>query len=484
MHTTDLSLRNLNALVLVATIPSLLLGLVVAGLGVGALSTIDGRTWALAHELHAGTLEPSALTEWAGWMRHFVLGMLVLVGVSLPTSVATAWMSLKRLSQRIDSATKVLSKRAAGEPAEAFPVATACALGRLETAITAVSASLDDRDRAFDREVRGNRFEGELQRALELVDDESDVMDVAVRALGQAMPDRAVELLLADSSQAHLRRATATPEMGGTGCSVGSPNNCAAVRRGRTLRFGSSESLDACPRLRGRGVGACSAVCSPVTVMGRTIGVLHLQGEAGAPVPEDDIRHFRSIATNVGTRLGVIRTLADTQRAARTDPLTGMMNRRTFETEAAKRMAASDGGLLVMADMDHFKRLNDTHGHQAGDRALCLFARVLKDSLRSDDLAARYGGEEFILLVPGVGLSEGVAILERAREALADALRGSSVPPFTCSMGVSQYPVDGVEVSELTEVADAALYQAKRNGRNRVEVAGHSAKSTVDLAAK
>jgi len=186
----------------------------------------------------------------------------------------------------------------------------------------------------------------------------------------------------------------------------------------------------------------------------------------------------------VGTRLGVIRTLADTQRAARTDPLTGMMNRRTFETEAAKRMAASDGGLLVMADMDHFKRLNDTHGHQAGDRALCLFARVLKDSLRSDDLAARYGGEEFILLVPGVGLSEGVAILERAREALADALRGSSVPPFTCSMGVSQYPVDGVEVSELTEVADAALYQAKRNGRNRVEVAGHSAKSTVDLAAK
>lgn len=231
MTTTQHSADNLQAHVLIATIPSCLLGLVVAGLGVGALATLDGRTWALAHELHAGTLEPDALTEWAGWMRHFVWGMLALVGVSLPMSIGAAWWSLRRLATRIDASTDFVTRRAAGELVVAAPATSGCSLGRLEAALAGLSQALDSKDHAFEREVRGNRFEGELQRALELVDGENDVMDVTVSALDQALPDQAVELLLADSSQAHLRRAAATSAMARSGCAVAAPRDCAAVRR-------------------------------------------------------------------------------------------------------------------------------------------------------------------------------------------------------------------------------------------------------------
>jgi len=489
MHTTRRALKNLDALVMLGAMPVTVLALAGVGLGIGALSTIDGRAWALAHELHAGNLDPESITEFAGWARTSLLVTTGLTFAMVPLTIGVLWLGLRGIHARLTQLTDFVEARARGESPELLDSRTTCALGTLETALMALSTTLESRDVAFDKEVRSNRFEGELQRALELVDVEHDVMDVTVRALDLSLPGRSVELLLADSSQAHLRRATATDSMGTPehgGCRVSAPHDCAAVRRGRTLRFASSESLDACPKLRNRASGPCSGVCSPVTVMGRTIGVLHLQGPQGELLEEERVRQFRSVATNVGTRLGVIRTLADTQRAARTDPLTGLMNRRTFETEAVRAMSNVGHGLLVMADMDHFKNLNDTHGHQAGDRALCLFSRVLKQHLEAPNVVARYGGEEFILMLPGLGVEEGVALLQSARTALAEALSGSSVPSFTCSMGVAQFPIDGDELERLTELADAALYQAKENGRNRVEVAGRVAHShlTDALAAR
>lgn len=217
--------------------------------------------------------------------------------------------------------------------------------------------------------------------------------------------------------------------------------------------------------------------------MGRTIGVMHLQGEAGEVPDEPEQRHFTAVAAHVGTRLGVIRTLADTQRAARTDPLTGLFNRRTFEALATPKLQSAEGGLLVMADMDRFKKLNDTHGHQVGDRAIVLFSKIMKAALPEPNIVARYGGEEFILLLPGVSREEGVALLEDARASLAQALEGGSLPTFTCSMGVAQYPIDGDDLEGLIKLSDAALYQAKKNCRDRIELAGRRAHGATRIHA-
>lgn len=472
MKSSELQLQNLNALFMVPVLPVALCGFSVVALGLGAFVTIDGRAWALAHELHAGTLTPASITEYSGWVRRYVMATTAIGALLVPLSAAASFVVLRRVVERIDAAVIFAENRLRGQAASLVLGHTDCGLGRIERCLVALSHAIEERDDAFQAEAQGARLEGELQRALELVDDEADVMDVTVRALFQVVPEGAVELLLADSSQAHLRRAVATPAMPHVGCAVASPNECAAVRRGSTLMFASSEALDACPRTRGRAVGGCSAVCTPVTVMGRTIGVMHLQGDEHTLPSAGELRHFQSIAANVGTRLGVLRTLAETQRAARTDPLTGLMNRRTFEAEATRRMANVGHGLLVMADIDHFKRLNDTHGHQTGDRAICLYSRVIREGLREDiDLVARYGGEEFILLLPGLDLDAGLARLEAVRKRLDDALRGSEVPRFTCSMGVAQFPVDGDSLHALTQVADTALYAAKRNGRDRIEVA-------------
>ena len=120
-----------------------------------------------------------------------------------------------------------------------------------------------------------------------------------------------------------------------------------------------------------------------------------------------------------------------------------------------------------MGDLDHFKQLNDSHGHDAGDRALRSFSQTLRASLRNEDVICRYGGEEFVVLFPQRSASEAAAALQRVQEELLVSVASGSVAPFTVSFGVAHSDHDqGLE--ELCRVADAALFRAKREGRNRV----------------
>ena len=129
------------------------------------------------------------------------------------------------------------------------------------------AADLRTHEREIARQGEAQRFEAALQRALELVDDEGEIIEVARLALEIATGPSDGELLLADSSQANLRRVIATDNHSG-GCPVRSPKACAAVRRGQTLTFNSSEDLDACPRLREHPQAPCAAVCTPLSLMG------------------------------------------------------------------------------------------------------------------------------------------------------------------------------------------------------------------------
>src|SRR5262249_36575967 len=116
-----------------------------------------------------------------------------------------------------------------------------------------------------------------------------------------------------------------------------------------------------------------------------------------------------------------------------------------------------------------FKNLNDTHGHETGDKALRTFAHVLRSTVRQGDLAARWGGEEFVLIMPRTTVQEAKTVLERVREALSVVLQGADTPAFTVSFGLAQ-PRDGASFTDVLASADESLLLAKREGRNRTVV--------------
>lgn len=160
---------------------------------------------------------------------------------------------------------------------------------------------------------------------------------------------------------------------------------------------------------------------------------------------------------------------------ARTDALTGLANRRAFdeaaEQEVQRALRYNTPLALVMTDLDHFKAINDRHGHHVGDQVLQHFARTLSASVRNIDLVGRWGGEEFAILMPGTDLEEAMQAAERMRLAVQDA-----VPPlddnfciYTASFGVAAFRADTPTMVSLLGRADAALYRAKDGGRNRVE---------------
>jgi diguanylate cyclase (GGDEF)-like protein len=158
---------------------------------------------------------------------------------------------------------------------------------------------------------------------------------------------------------------------------------------------------------------------------------------------------------------------------ATTDPLTGLNNRLQFNQALAAEILRSDRYAMpfsvILFDVDHFKRVNDTRGHQTGDRVLVELARIASDRVRSTDSLARWGGEEFVVLLPNTDGAAACQVADKLRTAIAQtAFEG--VGPTTCSFGVAQY-WGGDSAEELLARADGALYCAKLNGRDRVELA-------------
>lgn len=169
---------------------------------------------------------------------------------------------------------------------------------------------------------------------------------------------------------------------------------------------------------------------------------------------------------------------AERKRASR-DPLTGLANRMAL-FDALEKMTDNSGESrplsVLMLDIDHFKRVNDTFGHLIGDRVIRFVAQVLQQNTKGRDLAARYGGEEFAVLLPDTGLEGAKAVAERIRVTVADAklVRSDNKEPLgqiTTSVGVAQYH-RGEDAAEFINRADQALYASKHNGRNKVTLSG------------
>lgn len=161
------------------------------------------------------------------------------------------------------------------------------------------------------------------------------------------------------------------------------------------------------------------------------------------------------------------------QQLSRTDRLTGLFNRGYWEEclsqEFARHQRYRNTSALVMFDIDHFKKVNDTHGHQAGDAVIRLVAELTQQHVRNTDIAGRYGGEEFVVLLPDTDMKGALSFAERLRKSVAssEVVHGQQSISFTISLGIAVLAGDCASHSELIERADHALYQSKEAGRNR-----------------
>jgi diguanylate cyclase (GGDEF)-like protein/PAS domain S-box-containing protein len=263
------------------------------------------------------------------------------------------------------------------------------------------------------------------------------------------------------------------------------PDDCWALRQGKLhLVHGAQDEIVCKHVAEGFSRGY---VCAPAIAQGEMIGVLSVtlgRGESGdatavtrRPV-ESRSRLISMAADNLAMALVSLKLREALRDRSVRDPLTRLFNRRYLEETLVRELSSckrSEKPLaVIMADIDHFKRYNDTHGHDVGDFVLVQIAEIIRARLRSADIPCRYGGEELALVMPGAGREIAMGRAEAIRKAIEGhefVYKGKRLAGVTVSMGVAECPADGGAAAALLKAADSALYQAKEGGRNRVVAA-------------
>ncbi len=260
-----------------------------------------------------------------------------------------------------------------------------------------------------------------------------------------------------------------TPENGFT------PDECWALRLGRPHTVQNQGAI----RCRHAQGSAPSYVCMPVQGEGQVLGLLHLELDINdddkAQRAEGTPRRLRALVDRIGPSLANLKLRDSLRVLALHDPLTGLYNRRYMDDalkREAHRVKRSNKPLsLIMIDIDHFKRFNDTFGHDAGDFVLSAVAKIITKNVRPTDIACRYGGEELAVLLPEADLECAMGRAELLRVALREASlthRDQVLPAPTASFGVSEYPAHGENLEDFIKASDRALYRAKQGGRDQV----------------
>ncbi|MBL8482714.1 MAG: diguanylate cyclase [Rhodocyclaceae bacterium] len=249
-------------------------------------------------------------------------------------------------------------------------------------------------------------------------------------------------------------------------------SECWAVRRGQTHYSEGTRGVGAvCGHCRE--ASETGGMCIPLMVQGELLGVVTLQNGVVAVTSVERAAELFSETIKLG--LWNLRLRVALREQATRDALTGLFNRRYLDDvlprELHRCLRSGEQLTVAMLDIDHFKRFNDTYGHEAGDHVLRAVAGVVQDSLRKSDIACRYGGEEIACVLPDSSIEDAQERFESIRRDIA-ALRLSSagrlLEPITVSVGLAQCPLHGRDRDTLMRAADNALYRAKEGGRDRI----------------
>jgi diguanylate cyclase (GGDEF)-like protein len=246
----------------------------------------------------------------------------------------------------------------------------------------------------------------------------------------------------------------------------------AASRAGRAVSW-PRDGDDARPAPEEPEPGA-AAIAIPLRSGGHPFGVLAYYGRQ-SPYDEEDVDSLEILVRQAETAIENSFLYEEAVRLSLTDGMTGLWNRRNFdmrlEAELSRALRFSEPFAVVFVELDQMKSVNDRYGHQAGDTVLIELARRLTEAVREVDVVARWGGDEFTLLLPKTSLAGALLLAEKIRAAAGNApfrIDTGSLD-ITISVGVAAYPEHGSSGKELVAAADAAMYRAKANGRNRVE---------------
>lgn len=262
------------------------------------------------------------------------------------------------------------------------------------------------------------------------------------------------------------------------------PDLCWALRRGQIHSENSDLCGMPCTHLA---QDSSRPLCVPLVAQEGTVGLLHFvddKSDSAGDAKEDGTRNemreqlFRVASEQVTMALVNLRLRTALRDQSIRDPLTQLYNRRyfdqTLEREISRTKRAEGAFSIVMLDVDHFKRINDRHGHDGGDEVLKAVARVLIEEVRTADVPCRIGGEEFCIIAPDTPLAEAGELAERLRQRLKEValvLSAGTLDQINASFGVAEYPRQARDAKELLSTADNALYKAKEAGRDRIVLA-------------
>ena len=264
---------------------------------------------------------------------------------------------------------------------------------------------------------------------------------------------------------------------------VFSPERCWALRSGRSHVVADTREGLVCAHLPDPPPQAY--LCTPLVAQGEALGVLYLSSrilaDRESATAATRQRLAEAVAAQLALGLANVKLREILRNQSIRDPLTGLFNRRYMEETLERELRrARRGGRpmgVLMMDLDRFKMINDTHGHDAGDAFLRELGELLRFGLRREDIPCRHGGEEFVVVLPDASLDDARRRAEQIREGIKKmrvAHQGRTIGPLTASIGVAAFPDHGLDGETLLRAADTALYRAKHEGRDRVIVASVS----------
>ena len=314
---------------------------------------------------------------------------------------------------------------------------------------------------------------GELLQSCNTTEEANLVIRQSVQKL---FPANSGAVFLFNASRTLLEAATLWGELPPTEMVFG-PDDCWALRRGRAHGLAEMQSGFYCRHVEEQ---KTAYLCVPLVAQGEAFGIFHvLLGPTDPKKAEAKQNLALRVADHLGLALAKLRLQETLQNLSVRDPLTGLFNRRYMEESMERELRRSERQGkqvgVIMADIDHFKRFNDTFGHDAGDSLLKEVGKAMCQFIRASDIVCRYGGEEFTIILHDVSF----AVTQQRAEQLREAVRNLKIyhgdrflDSVTPSMGVAISPEHGENHRALLQAADVALYQAKQSGRDRVCLAG------------
>jgi diguanylate cyclase (GGDEF)-like protein len=307
--------------------------------------------------------------------------------------------------------------------------------------------------------------------AIQVTRDETEAYDVLKRHVEQTIRGSEAVVLIRNNSANRLEARTGLAEGSclARALAAAEPESCLAIRGGRRhQRDGQKEALLSCPVCGG---SPSKSTCLPSLVGGEVVGAVLVEHDGSLDRHQSE--ELQSSVNESAPVIANLRNLAIAELRASTDALTGLPNKRSVH-ENLSRMAAYAGRAMaplaaVVFDLDHFKQINDTSGHDRGDEVLAAVGAAANNAVRGSDLAGRFGGEEFILLLPGTNREGAVTVAEKLRTTISTIAVPGVPRTLSASFGVAVLPDDAPDGESLVRAADRALYMAKATGRNRVE---------------